>query len=102
MGPSWPAPRGRRLRPPSHGRQLAFLAAFLAAVLAAVFFAAVLAAGLAASVVDSPRDALALSTDFLRAASRSTTSPDSSLDSGANCTSPPSTLALTSDCSAAA
>ena len=81
---------------------MAFLAAFLAVFLAAVFLAVVLAAGFLLSEVDSPREALALSTDFLRAASRSTTSPDSSLDSGANWTSPPSTLALTSDCSAAA
>ena len=68
------------------------LAAVFCSVLAAAFFAGFSSAG----AVVSPRDAFAFSTDFASAARRSTTSPVSSLDSGAWRTSPPSSFAVTS------
>src|SRR6266540_1543195 len=64
-------------------RQLAFLAAFLAGSV-------------------SPRAVLAASTDFCRAASRSTTSPEVLVAAGVFLTSPPSTFAFTRACTASA
>src|SRR5699024_6270934 len=70
---------------------------------AVVFFAAVGAPPFAPDpLVLSPRAVLALSTDFDRAARRSTTSPDSSSSSAADSTSPPSSLASTSASTASA
>src|SRR6266508_1513422 len=76
-------------------RQLAFLAAFLAG-----FFFGLASPFFAGSV--SPRAVLAASTDFCRAASRSTTSPEVLVAAGVFLTSPPSTFAFTRACTASA